>query len=154
MSSKYSWAFYGWKGFKGFGNSCWHHNREMTLGYVKATWLILPVVIRSSQRLSHACLSINILLWNCERLITTVIVPLIIPYYLDTRSNSRANTCIKTRLLAEGLHLFDRDQLTSVMIWWFIISLRFACLCRLWIIQVSALSALYGRVLAYHGFNG
>ena len=32
------------------------------LGYVKATWLILPVVIRSSQRLSHACLSINLLL--------------------------------------------------------------------------------------------
>jgi hypothetical protein len=28
----------------------------------KATWLILPVVIRSSQRLSHACLSINNLL--------------------------------------------------------------------------------------------
>ena len=27
-----------------------------------ATWLILPVVIRSSQRLSHACLSINLLL--------------------------------------------------------------------------------------------
>ena len=27
-----------------------------------ATWLILPVVIRSSQRLSHACLSMNILL--------------------------------------------------------------------------------------------
>ena len=25
------------------------------------TWLILPVVIRSSQRLSHACLSINII---------------------------------------------------------------------------------------------
>ena len=24
-----------------------------------ATWLILPVVIRSSQRLSHACVSIN-----------------------------------------------------------------------------------------------
>jgi hypothetical protein len=24
-----------------------------------AIWLILPVVIRSSQRLSHACLSIN-----------------------------------------------------------------------------------------------
>ena len=27
-----------------------------------STWLILPVVIRSSQRLSHACLSINNLL--------------------------------------------------------------------------------------------
>ena len=25
---------------------------------------------------------------------------------------------------------------------------------RRWIIQVSALSALDGRVLAYHGFNG
>eukprot|EP00501_MAST-03F_sp_TOSAG23-6_P000208 GSMAST32.ASY1.ANO1.211.1 assembled CDS len=44
------------------------------------TWLILPVVIRSSQRLSHACV---------------IIVYLIIPYYLDNRSNSRANTCIK-----------------------------------------------------------
>ena len=31
---------------------------------VIATWLILPVVIRSSQRLSHACLSINTL--YCE----------------------------------------------------------------------------------------
>ena len=29
---------------------------------VAATWLILPVVIRLSQRLSHACLSLNILL--------------------------------------------------------------------------------------------
>ena len=63
-----------------------------------ATWLILPVVIRSSQRLSHACLSINILLWNCERLIISVIVSLIVPYYLDTRSNSRANTCVNALL--------------------------------------------------------
>ena len=31
-------------------------------GAAKATWLILPVVIRSSQRLSHASLSINPLL--------------------------------------------------------------------------------------------
>ena len=34
----------------------------LTNGEVKATWLILPVVIRSSQRLSHACLSITFLL--------------------------------------------------------------------------------------------
>ena len=66
------------------------------------TWLILPVVIRSSQRLSHACLSINVILWNCELLITTVIVYLIIPYYLDNRSNSRANTCINAWLLWKG----------------------------------------------------
>ena len=61
-----------------------------------ATWLILPVVIRSSQRLSHACLSINLVLWNCERLIISVIVYLIVPYYLDIRSNSRVNTCFHT----------------------------------------------------------
>ena len=63
-----------------------------------ATWLILPVVIRSSQRLSHACLSINPLLWNCERLIISVIIYLIVPYYLDNRSNSRANTCVDALL--------------------------------------------------------
>jgi hypothetical protein len=63
-----------------------------------ATWLILPVVIRSSQRLSHARLSINISLWNCEWLIISVIVYLIVPYYLDNRSNSRANTCVNTLL--------------------------------------------------------
>ena len=65
----------------------------------ESTWLILPVVIRLSQRLSHACLSINkFVLWNCEWLIISVIVYLIVPYYLDNRSNSRANTCINTRL--------------------------------------------------------
>ena len=37
-----------------------------------ATWLILPVVIRLSKRLSHACVSINLLLWNCEWLIKSV----------------------------------------------------------------------------------
>ena len=71
-----------------------------------ATWLILPVVIRSSQRLSHACLSINLLLWNCERLIISVIVYLIVPYYLDNRSNSRANTCVNTF----GWYLLERNQ--------------------------------------------
>lgn len=73
---------------------------ERPIAWVRiATWLILPVVIRSSQRLSHACLSITIIQENCERLIISVIVSLIVPYYLDTCSNSRANTCINTRLL-------------------------------------------------------
>jgi len=40
-------------------------------------WLILPVVICLSQRLSHACLSISIIQRNCEWLIKTVIVYLI-----------------------------------------------------------------------------
>jgi len=41
--------------------------------------LILPVVICLSQRLSHACLSVNdFILWNCEWLIKSVIVYLIV----------------------------------------------------------------------------
>jgi len=112
--------------------------------------LILPVVIRSSQRLSHACLSINILLWNCERLIISVIIYLIVPYYLDNRSNSRANTCVNTF----GWYLLERNQLLRDDV---VNHNKFAnrtALCWRWIIQVSALSALDGRVLAYHGFNG
>jgi len=42
--------------------------------------LILPVVIRLSQRLSHACLSISIIQRNCEWLIKTVIVYLTIEF--------------------------------------------------------------------------
>jgi len=60
--------------------------------------LILPVVICLSQRLSHACLSINSIQWNCEWLIKTVIVYLIMKLYMDNRGNSRANTCCKRRL--------------------------------------------------------
>ena len=115
-----------------------------------ATWLILPVVIRSSQRLSHACLSINLLLWNCERLIISVIIYLIVPYYLDNRSNSRANTCVNTF----GWYLLERNQLLRDDV---VNHNKFAnrtASCWRWIIQVSALSALDGRVLAYHGFNG
>ena len=43
-------------------------------------WLILPVVICLSQRLSHACLSISIIQRNCEWLIKTVIVYLVIKF--------------------------------------------------------------------------
>ena len=86
-------------------------DRSQSTKHMIVTWLILPVVIRSSQRLSHACVSINkFILWNCERLIISVIVYLIIPYYLDNRSNSRANTCNKTRLAMEGLYLLDISQ--------------------------------------------
>ena len=50
------------------------------------------------------------ILWNCEWLIKSVIVYLIIPYYLDNRGNSRANTCIKPRLL-EGVYLLDKKPI-------------------------------------------
>ena len=40
----------------------------------------------------------RLVLWNCEWLIKSVMVYLMVPYYLDNRSNSRANTCRKSRL--------------------------------------------------------
>ena len=42
-------------------------------------------------------------------LIKSVIVHLILTYYLDNRGNSAANTCVKVRLL-EGLYLLDLSQ--------------------------------------------
>ena len=59
---------------------------ELALTAEIVTWLILPVVICLSQRLSHACLSINkFILLNCEWLIKSVIVYLMVPCYSDTR---------------------------------------------------------------------
>ena len=119
------------------------------------TWLILPVVICLSQRLSHACLSINdFILWNCEWLIKSVIVYLIIPYYLDNRGNSRANTCYITRL-QEGWYWLDTKptRATGLLVIHNHFSNRMT-LCRRWFIQISALSTFDGRIEAYHGFNG
>ena len=76
------------------------------LHLIVVTWLILPVVICLSQRLSHACLSINIFIqWNCVQLIISVIIYLMVPYYMDTRSNSRANTCVKSRLFGRDVFI-------------------------------------------------
>ena len=78
---------------------------------------------------------------------------MIIIFYLDTRSNSRANTCIKSRLL-EGMYLLDPTNpgnrfLVNHDNWANRMALR-----RRWFIQVSALSAFDGSVLDYHGGNG
>jgi len=77
--------------------------------------LILPVVICLSQRLSHACLSINtFILWNCERLIISAIIYLMVPYYMDNCSNSRANTCVKSQLSRGGMYLLDKKPMRSL----------------------------------------
>ena len=79
-------------------------------------------------------------------------------YYLDNRSNSRANTCVDGWLPsgAETLRLLDTNQCRGNST--FVVNHNnFAnrtTLRRRWIIQVSALSAVDGRVLAYHGVNG
>ena len=55
----------------------------------------------------------HFILWNCEWLIKSVIVYLIIPYYLDNRGNSSANTCFKPRLL-EGVYLLDKKPIVVI----------------------------------------
>ena len=95
-------------------------------------WLILPVVICLSQRLSHACLSINnFILWNCERLIISAIIYLMVPYYMDNCGNSRANTCVRPGLLRERAYLLDKKPMRSsgTVVWWFIITFRIARPC-------------------------
>ena len=121
--------------------------RKVALASI-ATWLILPVVIRSSQRLSHACVSINkFLLWNCERLIISVIVYLIIFDYWITvvileLIHAQSPDCLG------GMYLLDNNQQ-------FVLS-HDNLADRIWrqIIQVSALSAFDGSVLDYHGIHG
>ena len=73
--------------------------RHLSGGFCgELTWLILPVVICLSQRLSHACLSISSIRQNCEWLIKTVIVYLMVILYMDNHANCLANTCVQTRL--------------------------------------------------------
>ncbi len=80
--------------------SLWRVSRKVV------TWLILPVVICLSQRLSHACLSINnFVLWNCEWLIKSVIVYLMLPCYMDNCGNSRANTCNQAPTSGRGVFI-------------------------------------------------
>ena len=74
--------------------------------WIVVTWLILPVVICLSQRLSHACLSINkFVLWNCEWLIKSVIVYLMVSCYMDNCGNSRANTCNQAPTSGRGVFI-------------------------------------------------
>ena len=106
------------------------------------TWLILPVVICLSQRLSHACLSINIFIqWNCVQLIISVMISLMVPYYMDNRSNSRANTCVQSRLARGGMYLLDKKPIraTGSLVIHSNFSNRMA-LCWRCFIQISALS--------------
>ena len=118
----------------------------------ESTWLILPVVICLSQRLSHACLSITVILGNCEWLIKSVIVYLMVPYYSDNRSNSRANTCVN---LDFGRDVFIRlktnpsGPLVIHNNWTNRMGLPRRCF-----IQISALSRFDGSIEDYHASNG
>ena len=73
----------------------------------------------------------QLILWNCEWLIISVIVYLIVPYYLDNRSNSRANTCFNAQLFSDGPYLLDINQCgcQSPVLWWVIITKRIVWPC-------------------------
>ena len=98
----------------------------VTLGNPKVViWLILPVVICLSQRLSHACVSISIIRRNCEWLITSVIIYLIIESYMDNRDKLQLIHAVRpgprvviisTKPIPKGL-------------WWFIVIERIANHC-------------------------
>ena len=120
----------------------------------EATWLILPVVICLSQRLSHACLSISFYTVKLRMAHYNSYCPLDSPPVLDTYGNSRANTYVQTQLRGRvvliryrtspglpGLELTHSTQ-------------RIAWLCRRCVIRVSDLSASDGRVLAYRCIDG
>lgn len=74
-----------------------------------ATWLILPVVICLSQRLSHACLSSSKNKVKPRMAHYISYGSLDRTYYLDNCGNSRANTCNELRPLEEAL-LLDQSQ--------------------------------------------
>jgi hypothetical protein len=128
-------AIHGWRSPRAV-SSC-------VLWKMSVTWLILPVVICLSQRLSHACLSVNeFIQWNCEWLIKSVIVYLMVLCYMDICGNSRANTCAKSPDCLGGVYLLDtkptwgnplclviHDNCSNRMV-----------LCRRCFIQISALS--------------
>ena len=60
------------------------------------TWLILPVVICLSQRLSHASLSISLYTTKLRMAHYNSYSFCESNYYTDTCGNSGANTCINT----------------------------------------------------------
>ena len=79
-----------------------------------------------------------------------------VPYYMDNRGNSRANTCAKSRLSRGGMYLLDSKPmraLPGIVVIHNNFSNRMT-LRRRWFIQISALSTFDGRIEAYHGFNG
>jgi len=87
--------------------------------------LILPVVICLSQRLSHACLSINDIQWNCEWLIKTVIVYLVIEFTWITVVILELIHAQMPDFL-EGQYLLDNSQCSLRSLWWLIVTDRTA----------------------------
>ncbi len=76
-----------------------------------------------------------------------------VAYYMDNRSNSRANTCIKPRLL-EGVYLLDKKPIGATRLLVNHDNFSNRRLDQRCFNQISALSTFDGRIEAYHGGNG
>lgn len=81
-------------------------------------WWILPVVICSSSRLSHACLSVNHW-WTANGSLKQLWFIWWYGFYTDNRSNSVANTCDAhfPYLLCNG-HMHRRGVFISEVCWY------------------------------------
>ena len=109
-----------WKRMKGLVSSKPH---RFSIGWYPRKWasagndrnLVDPASSHMLVSKIKPCMSKykHFILWNCEWLIKSVIVYLIIPYYLDNRGNSSANTCFKPRLL-EGVYLLDKKPIVAI----------------------------------------
>lgn len=118
------------------------------------TWLILPVVICLSQRLSHACLSIS-----------NYTAKLRMAHYISYRLFDSAFPTWITVVILELIHAknpdFGRDVFirlkTNALRGSLVIHNNFTdrtALRRRWFIQISSLSTFDVWVLAKHGGNG
>ena len=121
-----------------------------------ATWLILPVVICLSQRLSHACLSTSSSERNCGWLIKSVMVHWIESPDMDNCGNSRANTCVQAP--TSRRRAFIRNKTSPAPagntgeLW--ITQPIARSSHRRRILRMSALSTFDGTLCAYHGRHG
>ena len=115
------------------------------------TWLILPVVICLSQRLSHACLSISSLYYETADGSLKQSQSIRWFHYSDNRSNSRANTCTNLTPCV-GVFIRSKQPICLRAFRWIIVTSRIGASRQ--IVRISALSAFDGRIGAYHGVNG
>ena len=135
-------------------NETLHRRSRTTVGLELVTWLILPVVICLSQRLSHACLSIS-----------NYTAKLRMAHYISYSLLDSAFTTWITVVILELIHAEYPDFGRGVFIRYKTNALRGSmvihdnfsnrtALRRRWFNQVSSLSTFDVWVLAKHGCNG
>lgn len=76
-----------------------------------------------------------------------------VPYYLDNRSNSRANTCVNPDSRRDVFIRFKADRACTLLVNHDNFTNRMAS-CRRCFIQLSALSTFDGSIEDYRGSNG